>query len=455
MTNNNFTHLHVHTWGSFLDGISSPKALAERASELGMTSLAMTDHNHTGIAIDFQASCVKAGIKPILGLEGYWTKDTATLSLPIDDRYELATKEARLNGVEIPEKIKKKELKELLGSYMYTTRQSHVLFLAKNQTGWRNMVKLQSESAMACTFNGRFLCDDNLLKKYAEGLIMTTACIGNALLPMLENEQREEAEKQLLAWQAIFGDDFYPEIQPLNIPEQYLMNLFLIEMADKHGLNLVATNDVHYTLYEDHDDHDTLLCIGTGNKKEEEERIRYSNDFWLKSYDEMIECFETQMADMSNAPENYMEIVKQALANTNTIAAQIQSIKIGADTPQLPQFNTESTLSNADFMVKECYQALYAYKKKRPLINLRTYEKRLRTELDIINTKGFGPYMLIVQDYIKNSGCPTGPGRGSGAGSLVLFLMGITKVIDPIEHGLLFSRFLTMDRTAMPDCKAA
>lgn len=455
MSDNNFTHLHVHTWYSFLDGFASPKELAERAKELGMSALAMTDHNHIGGAIEFQKACVDAGITPILGWEGYWTKDASVLAMPINDRYALAKEAAEQNGVEIPAKITKKALKELLSDYMYPTKQNHILFLAKNQTGWHNLIKLQSESAMKCTFNGRFLCDDELLEKYSEGLVMTTACIGNSLLKLLEENNHEAAESQILKWHAIFKDNLYLEIQPLNIPEQHLMNLFLINMSQKHNIKLVATNDVHYALHEDHDDHDTLLCIGTGKKKTETERLAYSNDFWLKSYDEMISSFQDQFVSMDNPPENYMTLVYEALENTNEIVAEIESVKIGADTPQMPEIKIDSKLSTADYLTKQCYQALYAYKKKRPEINLKLYEKRLHDELHVINTKGFDSYMLIVQDYIKNSGCPTGPGRGSGAGSLVLFLLGITKIIDPIEHGLLFSRFLTMDRSEIPDCIVA
>lgn len=451
MTINNFTHLHVHTWYSFLDGFSSPKDLAERAKELGMTALAMTDHNHLGGAIEFQKACNDIGITPILGYEGYYTEDTNILSLSADERYDIAKEKAIENGVEIPSKITKKALRELVQDYLYDTSQHHILFLAKSQKGWHNLVKLQSESAMACTYNGRFLCDDALLEKYNEDVIMTTACIGNTLLDWLMDGQEDRAEKKIIKWKNIFKKDFYLEIQPLNIEKQHVMNKFLIKMAQKHNIDLIATNDVHYALYDDHDDHDSLLCVGTGKKKSEEVRIRYSNDFWLKSYDEMIESFEEQLTSMENAPENYMDLVRQALEQTNAIAEEISTIKIGADTPQMPDFEVDSTLSPEDYLTKQCFKELYNYKKKKPKIDIKVYEKRLHEELGVINSKGFAPYMLIVEDYVKNSDCAVGPGRGSGAGSLVLFLLGITKIADPIEHGLLFSRFLTQDRTSLPD----
>ncbi len=448
----NFIHLHVHTYYSFLDGYSSPSDLAKEAKRHGMESIAITDHNHLGGTIEFQKACRKEKIKPILGLESYYTEDTSIITLDDKERKKLAQEAAIKDGVEIPKKVPKKEINKIIKPYEYDTKQYHILFLAMNQKGWTNLIKLQSEASAKGTFNGRYICDNKMIEQYSEGLIMTTACIGNPLSKFILNNQEKHAEELLLKWKDIFHDRLYLEIQPLNIEKQWRMNEFLIRMHKKHGIKIISTNDVHYAKKEDHDDHDTLLCIGIGKKKEDAGRMRYSNDFWLKSYEEMIECYEEQSGNIDIDSEEYMDIIKESLKETINIKARIEEIQIEADNYQLPDLTFHRTLDTEGFLTLECYQSLYKYKEKKPGIHLKTYEKRLRHELKIINRKGFASYILVVQDYIKNSGCPTGPGRGSGGGSLVLFLLGITKVIDPIEHGLLFSRFMTMDRTALPDC---
>jgi len=471
-SNKNFVHLHAHNNYSFLDGFGSAEEHAERAKELGMTSLATTNHNHLGGVIDFEKACDKHNLTPILGFEGYWTKDTSILSMSKEDRDLWAIKQAELDGVVVPthtisnkgkkKKITKKELKEYIAPYTYDTKQYHVLFLAINQIGWSNMSKLQSEASTKCTFNGRYLVDDKMLEKYNEGIIMTTACISSVVANLINNNKIKEAEEQIDKWHSIFKDRFYLEIQPLNIAKQRVVNLQYLEWAKEKNIKIIATNDVHYPRKEDHDDHDTLLCIGIGKKKLEEERMRYSNDFWLKSYSEMIETFEEQAftmlqefgSDIFNI-EEYMTVVEQALDNTNLIANKIEDIKLGSDIDLFPKITIPyNNMSKEEYLTMICFQELYAYKKIDPSINISAYSLRLNEELDIINKKGFSPYILVVQEYIEwanKNGCPTGPGRGSGAGSLVLFLLGITKMIDPIKNNLLFFRFLTFDRTSPPD----
>lgn len=463
----NFTHLHLHTSYSLLDGFNNPYESAKRAKELGMKAMAVTDHNHVAAAIEFQDACKKEGIKPLIGAELYWTWDTDILSLPLEERKEWAKKRAEKDGVKIPEKIKKKELQKFIEPYEYDTTQYHMLFIAMNQTGWRNLVKLQSIGADKCTFNGRYLIDNEILKEYNEGLIMTTACVASPANALFIEGKDEEAYKLLHEWHDIFKDRFFVEIQPLNIEKQWIVNTKLIKWANENGVKIVATNDVHYTRKEDHDDHDTLLCVGIGRYKDEEDRMKYSNDFWIKNYDEMLESFAEQMASMAQNDfdgkewfnlDTYMKAVIEGLENTNLVADMCEDIKIGSDKPLFPKIEVPNWTTPEQWLTLKCYQALYKYKKENPEIDLKTYEKRLNEELKVINSKGFAPYMLIVEEYIdwaNKNGVPTGPGRGSAAGSLVLFLLGVTKVIDPIKYNLLFFRFLTEDRTSPPDCMAA
>jgi DNA polymerase-3 subunit alpha len=455
-----FSHLHVHTSYSFLDGYNNPKECVKRAKELGMTHIAITDHNHLGGVLDFQKACEEEEISPVLGLEAYWTWDTNILSMSKPDRDALALESAIKAGVVIPDKAKKSDIKDLVAPYQCDTTQYHIVLLAINQIGWSNLVKIQSESSEKCTFNGRYIVDDEILSKYSEGIIMGTACIGNTIPKLIINGRVEEAEEQLLKWKGIFGERFYIEIQPLDIRKQRVANLELVQMAKEHDIMLVATNDVHYTREEDHDDHDTLLCIGIGKQKEDVDRLRYSNDFWIKSYDEMIESFTLQSETMEHEfgdmfdKEDYMNTVRHAMENSNVIANMTNSINLGSDVDLFPNLEIPLGMEPEKYLTMLCFQNLYKYKKKQLDIDLRTYEKRLNVELNVINTKGFAPYILVVEDYIRwanENGCPTGPGRGSGAGSLVLFLLGITKMIDPIKYNLLFFRFLTMDRSSPPD----
>lgn len=456
----NFTHIHVHTDYSFLDGFNKIENAVKRAKELGMTSLAITDHNHLGGTLEFQRVCNKNDIKPLLGLEGYWTHDLNMLAKDADERYDIALEKAMLAGIEIPKKATKKAIKELISDFAYDTKQYHILFIAINQTGWNNLIKLQSEAARLCTYKDRYTMDDSLIAKYSEGLIMTTACVGTIISKYIEEGDYKSAKEQLNKWKNIFGDNLFLEIQPLNIDKQRRLNYHLVKWAKELNIRLVATNDVHWTYKEQYDDHDTLLCIGTGKLKSDEDRLRYSNDFWLKSYDEMIESFDIQVADMKNEYTGLQEIdyvnkVIEALENTNLIANAVEdNIQIGSKTSILPQIETPDGSSAEDYFTLNSYKELYKYKDKHPEIDILEYERRLAEELDIINTKGYSPYMLIekdIIDYCDNNDIPVGPGRGSAGGSLALFLNNIVKVIDPIKYKLLFFRFLTKDRTALPD----
>ena len=451
MMNKNFTHIHLHTYYSLLDGMGSPEERVLKAKELGMKAIAITDHNHLGGCLEFQAACKKNGIKPLLGVELYWTWNSDTISLSKEERDKIAIQKAKEAGVEIPAKAKKSEIKDLIAPFAYDTTGYHIILIAKNQTGWSNLVKLQSEASDRGLFNGRYHCDNDMLRKYSEGLICTTACIGSVIGDSFLNDKDEIAYEIIEEWIDIFGkDNLFIEIQGLEWEKQYKVNLKLIELANNYDVKLIATNDVHYTNKEDNEDHDTLLCIGTGKLKKEVNRMRYAHEFWMRDYDEMIEAFSRR----DNSPE-YLGTVVKALENTNLVADLVEgNIKLGSDVPLFTKVNIPNDFTDEKYLSYKCWKQLYKYLAKNPSFNRHEYESRLNWELHVINSKGYAPYMLTVNEFIdwaNNNGCPTGPGRGSAAGSLVLFLLGITKVIDPIQNGLLFSRFLTMDRTALPD----
>ena len=445
------THIHCHTYYSLLDGMGSPEERVLKAKELGMTSLAITDHNHLGGVLEFQSACNEHGIKPLLGVELYWTWDSNTISLPLEDRDKLALEEAKKAGVEIPPKATKKEINELIKPYRYDTKGYHIILIAKNQTGWQNLVKLQSEAAEKGMFNGNNHCDNEMLRKYSEGLICTTACIGSVFGNLLLNKDKETAYKVFEEWVDIFKDNLFVEIQGLQWRKQYEVNKELIKMAKKYNVKIIATNDVHYTNKEDYKDHDILLCIGSKKDLDDPTRMRYDHEFWMRSREEMIEAFKR-----NDDSEEYLKIVEEALDNTNIIANSVEdNIKLGSDVPLFTKVDIpKKEFTEEKYLTYKCWKELYKYLKENPIYNRREYEERLRWELFVINSKGYAPYMLTVDEFIywaNSNEVPTGPGRGSAAGSLVLFLLGITKVIDPIQNRLLFSRFLTMDRTALPD----
>ena len=447
----NFTHIHCHTDYSLLDGMGSPAEKAKRAKELNMKAIAITDHNNLGGTLAFQKACKAEGIKPLLGVESYWTWEKEIISLPLEDRYKLAEERAAEEGIILPKKITAKDKKEILREFLYDSKSYHIILIAKNQIGWNNLIKIQSIAAEKGLFNGRFHCDNELLKQYSEGIICTTACAGSITSKLLMEGRNEEAEKVILDWIDIFGkENLFLEIQPLDWDKQLTINLGLIDIAKKHDLKLIATNDSHYTRQEDIYYHDLLICLQYERLVTEEDRVKYKPEYWLRSYDEMIEAFKR-----NNISDEYMNIVVEALENTNLIADMVdENILIGSDKPLFTNVDIPKKETYESFLSKKCWRELYKYLKEHPTYDRHVYEDRLKWELFVINNKGYAPYMLTVDEYINwsnNNRVPTGPGRGSAAGSLVLFLLKITKIIDPIQNNLLFSRFLTMDRTALPD----
>lgn len=463
-----FTHLHVHTAYSFLDGYCHIPKLVSRAKELGMTSLAITDHNHMGGIYEFQKECQKQGIKPILGFEGYQTWNAEELAKDVDSRWADAATDAFREGVVTEEEAQAvitkkkgfkgiKEVKERIKPFMYDTRQYHLILLAMNQTGLNNLIKLQSEAAKVCTYNGRFLFDMGMLRKYSEGVICTTACVANMAAKTLNNGDRQLAETILKEYKDIFKDRFYLEVQPNNFSDQVNVNNFYMEMHDKYDIPLIATSDVHYVLKADNKDHDVLVCIGTGTDIYNPNRMKYDHNYWLKSEEEMQAGFKDILnkteTDRETALKKYA-LYLEAMNNTQVIANMIEDITLGSSTPLMPK------LPNSNNTKKElrelAYKGLYELAKHHTYIadDIVNYEKRLAYELNIINYKDFADYMLIVREFINwadTNNIMTGMGRGSAAGSLVLWCIGITKNVDPIKYDLLFGRFLTIDRTGLPD----
>ena len=453
----NFIHTHVHTDASLLDGLSSVKDLVAKAKSLGMEALAITDHNSLGNAYSFWNECNANGIKPLLGNELYYTHDTNILSLPVEERDAVAIEKAKEDGVEIPAKAKKKDIANLLEPYKYDTKGYHIIFIAQNQTGWINLMKLSGEASDKCTFNGRAHCDLDMIRKYNEGLICTTACLGSYLDQCIVRDDMEEAHAHLQELKDIFGDRLFIEVQPFNDVEQIKANLALIDLAKEYDIKLVTGTDSHYVNKEDHYVHDILLCIGTGAKLKDTDRFSFKNEFWFMSYDEVIEHYEAQIR-LGGIPNEYDYecAIQESLDNTYVLADMVEdNIKLKSDTPIMPNYEVPEGFTPESYLSTQCWLGLYKYLRESNKQDLRAkYEDRLRHELNVICTKGYAPYFLIVQDFIQwgnSNGCPFGPGRGSAAGSLVAFLLGIVKGTDPIEYDLLFFRFLTMDRKALPD----
>ena len=228
----NLTHVHVHTFYSLLDGMGSPEERVIRAKELGMKALGITDHNHVGGALEFQAACKKHGIKPLLGVELYWTWDKEKISLPKADRDEIALEKAKEAGIEIPAKAKKSEITSLIADYQYDTTGYHIIIYAKNQKGWENLIKIQSEASQYGLFNGRYHCDNELLKKYSEGIMITTACIGSVMGRHFRKNEDEVSYSVFKEWVEIVGkENVFVEIQGLEWEEQGRVNEKLIDMA--------------------------------------------------------------------------------------------------------------------------------------------------------------------------------------------------------------------------------
>ncbi|MBR4851542.1 MAG: DNA polymerase III subunit alpha, partial [Tidjanibacter sp.] len=449
-----FVHLHVHTQYSILDGAAAIPAIVKRAGEYGMEAVAITDHGNMYGAKEFFDTATKAGIKPILGCETYIVADRFTKNKDTERRY-------------------------------------HLILLAKNEKGYHNLIKLVSLGFTEGAYYGKPRIDHALLEELHEGIICCSACIAGEVPKALLRDDVAEAERMIEWYKGVFGEDYYIELQrhdpkdptrPHDVIEaQNRVNGKLVELAKKHGVKYICTNDVHFTDADDAMAHDHLICLNTGKDIDDPTRMRYTGEEYFKSPDEMAALF-------ADYPE--------ALETTVEIAAKVECYKLDRG-PLMPNFDVPEALQIDEQKVKEsvlkkttdedekatieAVESIYAYAESHPEVHERltvakqfqylthlVYEgahvrygkdlseeirKRIDYELSVIENMGFPGYFLIVWDYIRAArelGVSVGPGRGSAAGSVVAYCLKITN-IDPIKYDLLFERFLNPDRISMPD----
>lgn len=409
-----FSHLHNHSQFSLLDGASKISSMFKKAKADNMPAVAITDHGNMFGVFQFVAEAGKQGVKPIVGCEFYL----------VNDRHK---------------QVFTKELKD---------KRYHQLFLAKNPEGYQNLVKLCSLGFMEGMYSKYPRIDKELVLKYHKGLIATTCCLGASVPQAILRDGEEAAEKEFKWWLDLFGEDYYIEVQNHFIPEQQTVNEVLLRFAKKYNVKVIASNDSHYLDQKDANAHDILLCINTGEKQAtptykdiegdfdmKGKRFAFYNDqFYFKTTEEMTKLW-------SHVPE--------AIDNTNEIVGKVETLKLTKDV-MLPNFQIPSTfLSQDDYLEHITMEGA----KKRYIDIDQVVEERLRFELHTIRTMGFAGYFLIVADFIsagRDLGVYVGPGRGSAAGSVVAYCLGITN-IDPIKYNLLFERFLNPDRKSLPD----
>ena len=395
-----FTHLHVHTEYSLLDGSNKINEYVSRVKELGMDSAAITDHGVMYGVIDFYRAAKAAGINPILGCEVY-VAPGSRFDREVgsgDDRYY------------------------------------HLVLLAENNQGYQNLMKIVSKGFVE-GFYYKPRVDLELLREYHEGLIALSACLAGEVARYLQKGMYEDGKKAALRYQEIFGEgNFFLELQDHGIPQQQMVNQQLMRMHQETGIQLVATNDVHYTYETDADSHDILLCLQTGKKLTDTDRMRYEGgQYYVKSEEEMAALFPY-------APE--------ALENTHKIAQRCH-VDIEFGNTKLPRYDVPDGYTSWEYLNKLCREGL----EERYDPVTEELESRLDYELTTIKNMGYVDYFLIVWDFIKyarDHEIMVGPGRGSAAGSLVAYTLGITQ-LDPIRYDLLSERFLNPERVSMPD----
>ena len=395
-----FVHLHIHSEFSLLDGANRIKDLPVRAKELGMDAIAITDHGVMFGAIDFYKACMANGVKPIIGCEVYVApRDRSDKDPNIDSKY------------------------------------NHLILLAKNNEGYKNLSKLVSLSWTE-GFYYKPRIDKEILEKYHENLICCSACLAGEVNQAILKGDMQEAEKVALWFKNLFGKDYYLEVQNNGVKEQVLVNQKLVELSRKLDIPLVATNDAHYLKREDAYNHEVLLCIQTGKRMTDDDRMKFETDeLYVKSPEEMIEYFK-------NIPDAIENTVK--IANECNVTFEFgHTILPNYDVPE----GFETHYDYLEKLTEDGIVKRYGENPSQEIIERKDYE------LGVINKMGYVDYFLIVWDYInyaKSNGIPVGPGRGSGAGSIVAYAIGITD-IDPIKYSLLFERFLNPERISMPD----
>ena len=399
MSERQFTHLHLHTEYSLLDGACRINRLMERVKALGQTAVAITDHGAVYGCVDFYKAAKKAGVKPIIGCEVYVATRT---------RFD---KVSRIDG-----------------SY-------HLVLLCENETGYKNLIKLVS-AGFTEGFYSKPRIDHELLEKHHEGLVCLSACLAGEVPQALLAGDFERAKQLALYYAELFGKDhYYIEIQDHHLPEQQTVLPLLVRLSRETGIPLVATNDAHYLTREDSEMQRVLICIQTNKSIHDDDVLEFgTNEFYVKSTDEMYELFSAW---------------PQACENTNKIA-DMCNFDFEFGVTKLPYFKAPDGRDNREYFVSLCEQGLRRHYGENPDASLR---ERLDYEIGVIDRMGYINYYLIVFDFInyaKSQGIPVGPGRGSGAGSLAAYCMGITN-IDPIKYNLLFERFLNPERVSMPD----
>ncbi len=395
-----FTHLHVHTEYSLLDGANKIKEYVKRIKELGMTAGAITDHGVMYGVIDFYKEAKAAGINPILGCEVYVAPNS---------RFD----------------------KEVTGG---EDRYYHLVLLAENNKGYENLVKIVSRGFTEGYYY-KPRVDMEVLNRYHEGIIALSACLAGEVQRYIVKGLYDEAKKTALKYQECFGKgNFFLELQDHGIPEQKTVNTALMQMSKELGIELVATNDVHYTYREDEAPHDILLCLQTGKKLSDENRMRYEGgQYYVKSEEEMKALFPYAW---------------EAVENTQRIADRCH-VEIEFGVTKVPHFEVPEGYDSWTYLNKLCEDGL----KERYPEDDGTLHNRMEYELGVIQKMGYVDYFLIVWDYInycREHGIAVGPGRGSAAGSIVSYCLKITN-IDPIRYSLLFERFLNPERVSMPD----
>ncbi len=394
-----FTHLHVHTEYSLLDGACRISRLARAAKEKGMNSLAITDHGVMYGVIDFYRACKKEGIKPVIGCEVY---------------------------------VAPKSRFDKTSSY---ERYYHMVLLCENNTGYQNLIKLVS-LGFTEGFYSKPRIDDELLEQYHEGLICLSACLAGEIPQKLLDGDYEGAKNKAVYYRNLFGkDNYFIELQDHGIEEQKRIIPNLVKIADEIGVDIVATNDSHYIEKSDHDIHNILLCIQTNRTINDNDRMEFqTNEFYLKTEEEMRSLFPQY---------------PQAFDNTQKIADRC-NVEFEFGVRKLPRFDVPNKEDHLEYFRRSCCKGLYKHYGDNPAKSLID---RLEYEIGVISNMGFVDYYLIVNDFVqyaKSNGIPVGPGRGSGAGSLCAYCIGITD-IDPIKYNLLFERFLNPERVSMPD----
>ncbi len=395
-----FTHLHVHTEYSLLDGSSKIKELAARAKELGMDSMAITDHGAMYGVIDFYRAAREAGVKPIIGCEVYVAPGS---------RFDRET----VSGED---------------------RYYHLVLLAENNKGYENLMKIVSKGYVD-GFYYKPRVDYEVLRTFHEGIICLSACLAGEVQKYLERGQYQQGKEAALRYEEIFGKgNFFLELQDHGIPAQKTVNQALLRLSKELDIDLVATNDIHYTYAEDATPHDILLCIQTGKKVTDENRMRYEGgQYYCKSEDEMRALFP---------------YAQEALDNTHKIAERC-NVEIEFGVTKLPKFEVPEGYDSWGYLNKLCDEGM----ERRYPDDDGTLRRRLEYELNVIHTMGYVDYFLIVWDFIhfaRSHDIMVGPGRGSAAGSIAAYCLEITN-IDPIRYNLLFERFLNPERVSMPD----